>query len=88
MFYSVIFIYLHILNIVLYIFAQAIKMSDTSESENDVQEKEDEGTPPKKMKSGNYKQAYKKEWEKEWNWIQSSKKGPVYAWYGIFCLIV
>lgn len=31
------------------------------------------------MKSAEYKQKYKREWENEWKWVQPSKKGSVYA---------
>ncbi|CAH1966190.1 unnamed protein product [Acanthoscelides obtectus] len=34
----------------------------------------------KKLKSADYTQKYKRDWEKEWKWLQSSKKGPNYAW--------
>lgn len=55
-------------------------MSNTSDSDSDVQKTEDVCTSTKKMKSAEYKQKYKREWENEWKWIQPSTKGPVYAW--------
>uniref|UniRef100_A0A6P7GV51 Uncharacterized protein LOC114347101 n=1 Tax=Diabrotica virgifera virgifera TaxID=50390 RepID=A0A6P7GV51_DIAVI len=60
-------------------------MSDNSEIDSDVemQDLDDVGsvsTRKKKLKSVNYKQIYKKDWEKEWKWLQPSKKGPTFAW--------
>ncbi|CAH1958995.1 unnamed protein product [Acanthoscelides obtectus] len=61
-------------------------MCNTSDSESDVpmQEIKDVScfsTPKKKkIKSADYTQKYKRDWEKERKWLQSSKKGPTYAW--------